>query len=83
MALELNKRAWGLFWAGGGLQRCRELLAGKVSDAEACVALVPATPEPLLHLMLEFEPQGSPRHRGTAAVDGPNIWRVVAFTSCG
>jgi hypothetical protein len=22
VALELNKRAWGLFWAGGGLQRC-------------------------------------------------------------
>lgn len=26
VALQLDKRAWGLFWAGGGLQHCRELL---------------------------------------------------------
>ncbi|QBE68664.1 hypothetical protein SynWH8101_1076 [Synechococcus sp. WH 8101] len=30
MALQLDNRAWGLFWAGGGLQRCRELLAEQV-----------------------------------------------------
>ena len=58
VALELNKRAWGLFWAGGGLQRCRELLADRVTEAEACSALVPATPEALLRLMVELEPQG-------------------------
>lgn len=27
VALQLDRRAWGLFWAGGGLQHCRELLA--------------------------------------------------------
>jgi hypothetical protein len=27
VALQLDKRAWGLFWAGGGLQQCRELLS--------------------------------------------------------
>ena len=63
VALELNKRAWGLFWAGGGLQRCRDLLADRVSEAEACTALVPATPEALLRLMLELEPQGEQSER--------------------
>jgi hypothetical protein len=29
VALQLDKRAWGLFWAGGGLQRCRALLEGE------------------------------------------------------
>jgi hypothetical protein len=85
VALELNKRAWGLFWAGGGLQRCRELLADRVSDAEACTALVPATPEALLRLMLEFEPQinsGAGTGAGVALA-GANIWQVVVLTSCG
>jgi hypothetical protein len=27
VALQQDRRAWGLFWAGGGLQHCRELLA--------------------------------------------------------
>jgi len=81
VALELNKRAWGLFWAGGGLQRCRELLADRVSDAEACTALVPATPEALLRLMLELEPQG--QQGRTSGVGATNPWRVVALTSSG
>lgn len=29
VALQLDKRAWGLFWAGGGLQHCRSLLKGE------------------------------------------------------
>lgn len=29
VALQLDKRAWGLFWAGGGLQHCRDLLKGE------------------------------------------------------
>ena len=53
VALQLNKRAWGLFWAGGGLQHCRELLAAQISDAETCSALVPVTPEALLRLVLD------------------------------
>ena len=84
VALELNKRAWGLFWAGGGLQRCRELLADQVNEIEACTALVPATPEALLGLMLEFEPQINPGS-GTGAgvaLAGANIWQVVVLTSC-
>ena len=92
VALELNKRAWGLFWAGGGIQRCREVLAERISNEEACSALVPATPEALLRLMLDLEPQG-PATSGpqrwrmpTPVTDktlwtGPNPWSVVAWTS--
>ena len=91
VALELNKRAWGLFWAGGGLQRCRELLAERASEAEACSALVPATPEALLRLVLDLnlEGQAAPRRRrwSNAAPEpamsptGANPWRLVAWTS--
>lgn len=92
VALELNKRAWGLFWAGGGLQRCRELLAERVSEAEACSALVPATPEALLRLMLDLEP-GSESARQTrnwarshppgpgSPADTGHAWKLVAWTS--
>ena len=88
VALELNKRAWGLFWAGGGLQRCRELLAERVGEAEACSALVPATPEALLRLVLDLEPEAPAaamhRHRSAEAGSsqpGPNPWKLVAWTS--
>jgi hypothetical protein len=69
VALELNKRAWGLFWAGGGIQRCREVLAERISETETCSALVPATPEALLRLMLDLEPQGP-------VTSGPQRWRA-------
>ena len=92
VALEMNKRAWGLFWAGGGIQRCRELLAERSSEAETGSALVPATPEALLRLMLDLESQGrtaagptrwsSSSSTPTAAPwFGPNPWRLVAWTS--
>jgi hypothetical protein len=92
VALELNKRAWGLFWAGGGIQRCREVLAERISETEACSALVPATPEALLRLMLDLEPQdqsvgASQRWRvpgstvPSAHWAGPNPWKLVAWTS--
>ena len=92
VALELNKRAWGLFWAGGGLQRCRELLAERVGEAEACSALVPATPEALLRLVLDLEPEApaatkrGPWRSAASAEDAngqpvPNPWKFVAWTS--
>lgn len=92
VALELNKRAWGLFWAGGGIQRCREVLGDRISETEACSALVPATPEALLRLMLDLEPKvcaTSPPQRWRVSVPmvdrtqwiGPNPWTVVAWTS--
>jgi hypothetical protein len=92
VALELNKRAWGLFWAGGGIQRCREVLSERISKTEACSALVPATPEALLRLMLDLEPQDQsagaaqrwrvPGSTGPSAHwAGPNPWKLVAWTS--
>ena len=92
VALELNKRAWGLFWAGGGIQRCREVLGERISETEACSALVPATPEALLRLMLDLEPQGQRagasqrwRMQGSAGPSaqwaGLNPWKLVAWTS--
>jgi hypothetical protein len=92
VALELNKRAWGLFWAGGGLQRCRELLAERVGEAEACSALVPATPEALLRHVLDMEPEAPAAIRrghwrsaasaeGANGQPGPNPWKLVAWTS--
>jgi hypothetical protein len=88
VALELNKRAWGLFWGGGGLQRCRELLAERIGEAEACSALVPATPEALLRLVLDLEPEtpAAARRRQASAEAGssqlgPNPWKFVAWTS--
>jgi hypothetical protein len=92
VALELNQRAWGLFWAGGGLQRCRELLADRVTEAEACSALVPATPEALLRLMVELAPQGntngsapswsaSTPHAGPLGRGDVQPWKLVLWTS--
>ena len=54
VALQLDRRAWGLFWAGGGLQRCRTLLIDRLTDSEASSALVPATPETLLRLLVDL-----------------------------
>ena len=82
VALQQNKHAWGLFWAGGGLQRCRELLADQVSEAEACTALVPATPEALLKLLLELDPPAkTTAERSSRAASG--AWKLVALTSVG
>ena len=60
VALQLNKHAWGLFWAGGGLQHCRALLAERISKEEATSsAIVPATPEALLRLVLDLQNHGA------------------------
>jgi hypothetical protein len=92
VALQLDNRAWGLFWAGGGLQRCRELLAEQINATETCLALVPATPEALLRLVLnlESEAQAAPRRgpwpQAATSESGisptsPNPWKLVAWTS--
>lgn len=54
VALELNKCAWGLFWAGRGLQLCHEVLPERIGEVEASSALVPATPEAPLRLVLDW-----------------------------
>ncbi|MEB3209439.1 MAG: hypothetical protein VKK63_11050 [Synechococcus sp.] len=60
VALQLDKRAWGLFWAGGGvLQHCRELLAHQITPSEASAALVQDTPEALPRLVLDLGAESS------------------------
>ena len=55
VALQVDKYAWGLFWAGGGLQRCRELLEKDAITIDNQSALVPASPEALLRLVLDLQ----------------------------
>ena len=96
VALQLNKHAWGLFWAGGGLQHCRALLAERISKEEATSsAIVPATPEALLRLVLDLQNHGAggagslpmacdPNSIGTTAGRGngtTNPWKLIAGTS--
>ena len=92
VALELNKHAWGLFWAGGGLQSCRDVLMARDGDAKDGSALVPATPEALLRLMLDLEQETPSTARRTfwsrsvtsePAISpiSPNPWTLVAWTS--
>ena len=45
VALHLDKHAWGLFWAGGGLQLCRNHLARQAASAHDSSALVPVNAE--------------------------------------
>ncbi|MEX1324534.1 MAG: hypothetical protein AB1Z21_10160 [Synechococcaceae cyanobacterium] len=92
VALQQDRRAWGLFWAGGGLQHCRDLLATQSSGAESSPAressaLVPVTPEALLQVLLDLEAEQprAGRRPGTTRPWQPgmvaNPWQVVAWTS--
>lgn len=87
VALQLDKRTWGLFWAGGGLQHCRDLLVAQAGNAESSSALVPATPEALLRLVLDLEAERAVASGAAAPaaawrrVQTANLWRVAAWTS--
>jgi hypothetical protein len=54
VVLHRHKKAWGLFWAGGGLGLSRDEL-GRQGGSDATMAIVPATPEALLRLVLAME----------------------------
>ena len=63
VALLKNNHAWGLFWAGGGLQLCREHLASKIEQSDKCSSLVPVDAKEILALVLNSEasnPKGKP-----------------------
>ena len=81
VALQMDNRAWGLFWAGGGLQRCREKLAAELGNAEASSALVPLSAERVLDLMLCHERSTSSHGpaRGVLPQRPAILW--VALTS--
>lgn len=85
VAQQLNKQAWGLFWAGGGLQRCRELLSQQVRSSDISSALVAATPEALLRLVLDLGADQSSPIQSPAAKPAydhhKRPWRIIAWTS--
>lgn len=95
VVLHRHKKAWGLFWAGGGLNQCRDVLTRLMGAEAAASAIVPATPEALLQLILSLEePEGeallnSKTKKQKKALDdelSPRIgqifpWRAVALTS--
>ena len=61
VVLHRHKKAWGLFWVGGGLDQCRAALPAAMGVEQTGGALVPATPEALLRLILTLEePEAEP-----------------------
>lgn len=59
VVLHRHKKAWGLFWAGGGLNQCRDELTRLMGAEAAISSIVPATPEALLRLILTLEEPGA------------------------
>lgn len=55
VVLHRHKKAWGLFWAGGGLNQCRDELTRQMGAQASTSSIVPATPEALLRLILTLE----------------------------
>ena len=96
VVLHRHKKAWGLFWAGGGLSQCRDELANRLGAEASSSAIVPATPEALLRLILTLEePEAEPvlitkikKQKKSSDEELPSDrgqpvfpWRVVALTS--
>jgi len=95
VVLHRHKKAWGLFWAGGGLNQCRDELTKVMGSEASSSAIVPATPEALLRLILTLEePEVEPVlitkvKKGKKPSDeeeipdrGPSFpWKAVAITS--
>lgn len=96
VVLHRHKKAWGLFWAGGGLNQCRDELTKLMGSEDSTSAIVPATPEALLRLILTLEePEAEPVlitkiKKAKKSSDEEEIpdrgqavfpWRIVALTS--
>ena len=88
VALQVDKYAWGLFWAGGGLQRCRELLEKDSKAPNNQSALVPANPEALLRLVLDLHADAADLNSG--AIPAPlrsagnplaSKWKLLIYSS--
>jgi len=88
VALQVDKYAWGLFWAGGGLQRCRELLEKDATVTDNKSALVPASPEALLRLVLDLHADAADLNSG--AIPAPlrsagnplaSQWKLLIYSS--
>ena len=88
VALQVDKYAWGLFWAGGGLQRCRELLEKDAITIENQSALVPASPDALLRLVLDLQNGANDLNSGAIpaplrALGNPlaSQWKLLIYSS--
>ena len=95
VVLHRHKKAWGLFWAGGGLNQCRDELTRLMGAEAVTSAIVPATPEALLRLILtleepEIEPVLSSKSKKQKMTFEEELstervqtfpWRAVALTS--
>ncbi|MCF8140119.1 MAG: hypothetical protein K9J75_03305 [Cyanobium usitatum Tobar12.5m-G36] len=95
VVLHRHKKAWGLFWAGGGLNQCRDELTKQMGSEASTSAIVPATPDALLRLILTLEePEVEPvlitkNKKAKKSSDEEEIpdcgqsfpWRAVALTS--
>jgi hypothetical protein len=88
VALQVDKYAWGLFWAGGGLQRCRELLEKDAITIDNQSALVPASPDALLRLVLDLQTGATDLNSG--AIPAPlrgagnplaSQWKLLIYSS--
>jgi hypothetical protein len=88
VVLQRNNRAWGLFWAGGGLDRCRQELLEASGSPEMSSAIVHVTPEALLRLVLNLD-AGDTAAAATllqpdapiGAVGGSGVLQAVLWTS--
>jgi hypothetical protein len=92
VVLHRHKKAWGLFWAGGGLDLCRDELAKEIGT-ELAGAIVPATPEALLRLVLALDESSDTtedwkdkskkeKRRGRSiAAQTEFPWRAIVITS--
>ena len=95
VVLHRHKKAWGLFWAGGGLNQCRGELTKLMETESTASSIVPATPEALLRLILTLEePEVEPvlsaktkKQKTAFDVEQPAHrgqsfpWRAVTLTS--
>jgi hypothetical protein len=88
VVLQRNTRAWGLFWAGGGLHRCRQELLATSDSPALSSAIVPVTPEAVLRLVLNLD-AGDTAAAATvlqadaspAAVGGSSVLKAVLWMS--
>jgi hypothetical protein len=95
VVLHRHRKAWGLFWAGGGLNQCRDELTKQLGSEASSSSIVPATPEALLRLILTLEePETEPVlitkiKKAKKSSDEEEIpdrgqsfpWRAIVFTS--
>ncbi|MCT0210302.1 MAG: hypothetical protein DCF18_07225 [Cyanobium sp.] len=88
VVLQRNNRAWGMFWAGGGLHRCRQELLETSQSTALSSALVPVTPEALLRLVLNLDAGDTAAavtvlhaDASPAAVGGSGVLKAVLWTS--